>query len=538
MKLRKYQQEAKTAILEQWHQGNKRTLLTLPTGCGKTIVFAAVINELVKAGRRPLVLAHRDELLKQAADKIYKAYGLECAFEKAEQTCIGTWAPVAVGSVQSVSRRLERFLSDYFTDIIVDEAHHCLSDSYKKIFEHFKDCNVLGVTATPDRADKKQLSAFFDSAAYDYTMRQAIKDGFLSPIKAQLIPIDIDISGVSINGGDYAVNEVDDALMPYLDKIADEMQTYCRGRKTVVFLPLIETSKRMCAILRDKGFKATEINGKSKDREQVLQDFDSGEYDVLCNSMLLTEGWDCPSVDCIIVLRPTRSRALYQQMIGRGTRLCEGKKELLVLDFLWLTERHDLCRPSSLVAKSAEIAEQMTKQLETTEEAIDLLEIEQTASEEVVKQRESALAKELAEMRQRKRKLVDPLQYMLSIYEEDLVDYEPIYTWEMAPPSKKQLERLERRGINPDSVQNAGMATKIIDRLVARQQEGFSTPKQIRCLERFGFVRVGEWSFEDASYMIGQLAADAWSIPKWVGNAWEYKPSKKKEGEMNWNETI
>ena len=221
MKLRKYQQEAKTAILEQWRQGNKRTLLTLPTGCGKTIVFAAVIDELVKAGRHPLVLAHRDELLKQAADKIYKAYGLECAFEKAEQTCIGTWAPVAVGSVQSVSRRLERFLSDYFTDIIVDEAHHCLSDSYKKIFEHFKDCNVLGVTATPDRADKKQLSAFFDSAAYDYTMRQAIKDGFLSPIKAQLIPIDIDISGVSINGGDYAVNEVDDALMPYLDKIAE-----------------------------------------------------------------------------------------------------------------------------------------------------------------------------------------------------------------------------------------------------------------------------------------------------------------------------
>ena len=133
------------------------------------------------------------------------------------------------------------------------------------------------------------------------------------------------------------------SLDPYLDKIADEMRTYCAGRKTVVFLPLIETSRRFCALLQARGIRAAEVNGNSDDRAEILADFAAGEDDVLCNSMLLTEGWDCPSVDCIVVLRPTKIRSLYAQMIGRGTRLSPGKENLLILDFLCLCKKHNLC---------------------------------------------------------------------------------------------------------------------------------------------------------------------------------------------------
>ncbi len=128
-----------------------------------------------------------------------------------------------------------------------------------------------------------------------------------------------------------------------------EMQHYCMDRKTVVFLPLIKTSQKFTDILNAHGFRAAEVNGQSEDRDQVLKDFDEGKYNVLCNSMLLTEGWDCPSVDCVIILRPTKVRSLYSQMVGRGTRLYPGKKELLLIDFLWLTEKHELCHPANLI---------------------------------------------------------------------------------------------------------------------------------------------------------------------------------------------
>lgn len=138
-----------------------------------------------------------------------------------------------------------------------------------------------------------------------------------------------------------------------MEQIADGMVKYCDGKKAVVFLPLIATSQKFCRMLLKHGLKAVEVNGNSEDCTQILEDFKNGRYDILCNSMLLTEGWDCPSVDCICVLRPTKVRGLYQQMVGRGTRLHPGKTDLLLLDFLWLTERHDFCRPSALISKDA-----------------------------------------------------------------------------------------------------------------------------------------------------------------------------------------
>lgn len=904
MELRPYQEEARSAVEHEWATGHKKTLLVLPTGTGKTIVFAKVAEDCVRQGKRTLVLAHRQELLDQAADKIETATGLKSAVEKAEDSCLGSWYRITVGSVQTLMRenRLKKFSKDYFGAIIVDEAHHAISTSYQNILNYFDGADVLGVTATPDRGDMKNLGTYFNSLAYEYSLPKAIKDGYLSPIKAQTIPLKLDITGVGMSAGDYKAGDLGNALDPYLEQIATEMANVCMSRKTVVFLPLVKTSQKFRDILNSHGFTAAEVNGTSDDRAEILRDFDAGKYNVLCNSMLLcldleteiltdqgfvkhneitmnhkvanwnfdgtvffeepkeivhrplgldehmvsiksktinfrvtnthrmivgcgeknknwkkisaeelrsghilpssgvaepfnmkveqkpyeftkhavnntvyhliqtgqftdrpeareealkrkaergtlkylqpnelsldqcrfigfwiadgsiahlkrsgveytatqsttypyivdwldhlferlpykfikrpkqgdgkhnndyyvwsfsrgtgfgpqktnglyeiepylkkdgtslfwglneeqfdalvegywygdgfhgsakdgmpksimmsdtnknwinllcaigsvrgwrcnmtsrpqykeqhhhqwglrmikgqnlviscktpinqesyaqgnvwcvrttskniitrrngyvtvmgnTEGWDCPSVDCIVVLRPTKSRSLYCQMVGRGTRLNPGKTELLLLDFLWLTEKHELCRPAHLIAKNKEVADKMTANLEEAGEAVDLEEAELDAEEDVVAEREQRLAEELAAMRNRKRKLVDPLQFEMSIQAEDLANYEPAFGWEMGPASDRQLEALEKYGIFPGSIENAGKANLILDRLAKRRMEGLTTPKQIRFLEGRNFQHVGSWTFEEASKMITRISFNNWRVP-------------------------
>lgn len=517
--LRPYQQAARDSIHAQWEQGRLRTLLVLPTGTGKTIVFASVSADQVRAGDRVLILAHRGELLEQAADKLQRSTGLVSAVEKAESTCLNSWFRVVVGSVQTLQRpaRLERFPRDYFGTIIIDEAHHAITDGYRRILDYFESAKVLGVTATPDRGDMRNLGEVFDSLAYEYKLTDAIKEGYLCKIMAQTIPLQLDISEVGFTSGDYSLGQLGTALDPYLEQIAAEMVQRCRGRKTVVFLPLIKTSQKFRDLLNAKGFHAAEVNGQSSDRKEVLADFDAGKYNVLCNSMLLTEGWDCPSVDCVVVLRPTKVRSLYSQMVGRGTRLAEGKTDLLLLDFLWMTDKHELCRPADLVCEDRAVARQMTENLAETGAAQDIQEAAAQACEDVVAQREEALAKQLAEQRRKKAKLVDPLQYEMSIQAEDLSGYVPAFGWEAGPPTEQQTSALEKLGILPDAVESAGKASLLLDRLHKRRDEGLTTPKQIRCLEKYGFQHVGTWSFEQAKHMIDRIAAQGWrGVPKGV----------------------
>lgn len=519
MELRPYQQEARAAVWEQWETGRDKTLLVLPTGCGKTIVFAAVTEDAVRKGFRVLILAHRGELLEQAADKIMKATGLGCAVEKAEQSCKGQWFRVIVGSVQTLMRvkRLEQFPRDYFDTIIIDEAHHAISDSYQVILRYFDKAKVLGVTATPDRGDQKNLGKVFDSLAYEYTLPQAIKEGYLVPIRALTVPIKIDFTKVGTSAGDYKPNDIATALDPYLERIAEEMAKHCADRKTVVFLPLVKTSQKFRDILNRHGFRAAEVNGESADREDILRDYAEGKYNVLCNSMLLTEGWDCPEVDCVVVLRSTKVRALYCQMVGRGTRLAEGKDHLLLLDFLWHTERHELCRPACLIAESEEVAQKMTEQIAEAGCPVDIEEAEMTASEDVVRDREAALAKKLDELKKRRSKLVDPMQYAMSIQDNRLSSYVPSFGWEQNPVSESQKKALENRGIDPEAVDTAGRAEQILRACAQRQLEGLATPKQIRMLERYGFQHVGNWSFQAATNMIQRIACLGWKhVPKGV----------------------
>lgn len=452
-----------------------------------------------------------------------QASGLTTAIEKAEQSCIGKWDRIIVGSVQTLCRdsRLALFSKSYFDTIIIDEAHHALSSSYQSILNYFDTADILGVTATPDRSDMQNLGKVFDSLAYEYTLRDAISSGYLVKIQVQTLPLHIDFTNVKITAGDFQAGDIGRVLDPYLEQIADTLLDY-KDRKIVVFLPLIETSQKFCKMLIERGFNAAEVNGNSKDRNEITEDFANGKYNVLCNSMLLTEGWDCPSVDCVIVLRPTKSRALYTQMIGRGTRLCEGKDHLLVLDFLWHYEKHSLCRPAHLIAKSDDVAIKMTEILETS--SMGLEEAEEEAERDVLAEREAALAKELAAMRKKKAKLVDPLQFEFSIQAEDLTHYVPAFGWQVSSITDKQKKTIEDFGLNPDTIENAGKASMLIDRLHKRKAEGLSTPKQIRFLENKGFKNVGTWTNTQASNMISRISASGWRIPKGVKPA-TYQPS-------------
>lgn len=512
MELRDYQIAAKKAIFEEWKDKNS-TLLVLPTGCGKTIVFGSIARDRARDGR-VLILAHREELLTQASDKIHKISGMNCAVEKAEQTCLGSDEPITVGSVQTLQteKRLSRFPHDYFKTVIIDEAHHALAPSYRNVLAHFDSAKMLGVTATPDRGDMKDLSEIFESCAYEYSLRDAVKQGYLAPIRVQTMPLNIDFTSVKVSMGDFQVNDIGHALEPYLEDIADEMAKVCKDKHTVVFLPLVSIAQEFRDILNRKGFRAAEVNGQSKNRDEILQEFEEGKFNVLCNAMLLTEGWDCPIVDCIVVLRPTKIRSLYCQMIGRGTRLHEGKDHLLILDFLWMTGKHNLVRPADIVCKKQEIAQKVTEKLEDGFEA-DLFAVEEQTERDAVQERKDALARELEEAAKQRakkqKKLIDPLEYSLSIDMDDMIDYVPTFGWEAMPATDKQIAAIENFGLDPTGLCK-GQASRIISRLMERIDEQMSTPRQIKTLNRFGFQNVQNWTKDEASKIIASLSAAGW----------------------------
>lgn len=434
---------------------------------------------------------------------------------------------MTLASVQTLGRasRLAEYPKDYFTHILIDEAHHALAGGYRAVIDHFEEAKVLGVTATPDRADKRGLAEVFDSIAYEYPLDRAIREGYLSRIVAQLIPLEIDISDVKVQAGDFQASGLDESLEPYLPEIAAKMlEAGCDRRHTVVFLPLVRTAERMADALNAVGIACEEIDGNSADRAEIIARFERGETRCLTCSMLLTEGWDCPICDCVVVLRPTKSRSLFAQMVGRGTRLHPGKDHLLLLDFLWNSERHDLCRPASLVAQTAEVAGRIGAMEDS--EGVDLIEAEEQAERDVVAEREASLARELAAQRRRTSRLVDPLLFCMSIEDADLADYEPVMPRDALPPTDRQVRAIERFGLSTETIDCFGKASMVLDRLVRRAEANMATPKQIRQLERCGFPHPGTWTFEQASEVMALLAKNRWRLPGWIDPK-TYDPNDK-----------
>lgn len=259
-----------------------------------------------------------------------------------------------------------------------------------------------------------------------------------------------------------------------------------------------------------------------------MEGFANGTYDVLTNAMLVTEGYDEPSVDCIVCLRPTQSESLYQQIVGRGTRLCEGKKDLLLLDFLWLTGKHKLCKPADLFASDEEIAKKMCGLIDESKDPLDLMDLEKDVITEINRDREEALARQLDALKRQKAQYISSLQFFASLEQLDDLFAAPIYAWEREKPTTKQLLAIEKFGLDSSKVETKGIAAKILDICFQRKEDGLSTVKQIKLLERYGFVHVGKWTFEEANAMIDRLAKNHWKVPFNIRVS-SYKPMRLKE---------
>lgn len=462
----------------------------------------------LRNGGKALVLAHREELLTQARDKIGATTGLTCAFEKGDSTALGAYDPITCASVQTLMRdsRLRRFAPSHYGTIIVDEAHHCLSDSYQNILKYFGGAKVLGVTATPDRGDKRNLGDYFDDIAYEYSIRDAVNEGYLSQILIKTMPLKISLDGVKTTAGDFSADDLGSAIDPYLEQIAKLIP---KDRKTLIFLPLIATSETMTRHLRKLGYKVEHIDGNSAERKEILERFHTGETTVLCNSMLLTEGYDEPTIDCIVCLRPTKIRSLYAQIVGRGTRICEGKKNLLILDFLWHSEQHDLCHPASLIADKSDVAAIMTE-ISQSGETFELGELQEKAESTARAAREQSLASALKANIFKASKLIDPMEFALSTHDDEIQSYVPTFKWEREAPTEKQLETLSRMKFNPKSITSRGYAAALLNSVIKRSSRHLATPSQIKILRRFGYQNAGEFTFESASKTISEIANNGW----------------------------
>lgn len=358
--LRDYQEEALEAVAAAEEQGVRRQLMVLPTGSGKTIVFASLA---ARRGDRTLVLAHRDELIAQAVDKIRLVWpDADIGVVKAERN--EAWAQdVVVASVQSLSpARVARL--GRFGLVVADEAHHCSAKSWTRILNDLgcgPDVNsrtpdgplLLGVTATPDRADGKGLNETFDRIVYAKDILWMIRAGYLADIRAKEIELaELHLEDVTVRQGDYAEGELGAAMTKANAPrhILKAWRQHASDRRTLVFMPTVANAQEVAAEFLAGGVRAVAVAGSDPidERRRKMADFSAGRVQVLVNCMIASEGYDNPAVDCIVMGRPTKSRALFSQCIGRGLRPFPGKDDLLVLDVVGDSSSLDLCSVPSL----------------------------------------------------------------------------------------------------------------------------------------------------------------------------------------------
>lgn len=502
LNLRPYQRECIAAIDAGWSE-SCRQLIVVPTGGGKTIIFSSVA---AANKSRTLILAHREELIDQAIDKLHRSTGIKADKDKAEHVA-SIEARVVVGSIQTLMRdkRLTRWPSDHFGMVIVDEAHHAISPSFIRVLNHFDGvARVLGVTATPDRGDKKNLGQYFERIAYEVSLFSLIDDGYLSRIAVKSIPLKIDLNAVKQSGGDFDGAELGAALEPYLGEIAGVLKDQCTHRRTLAFLPLRATSRKFVDACRESGLTAEHIDGESPDRKEILARFAAGEFQVLSNAMLLTEGFDDPGIDCVVVLRPTRSRPLYAQMVGRGTRIDEFKDNLLLFDFLWMHQRHSISRPAHLVASSPEEAEIITEISQSAGGPMDEMDLGELSAEAQTK-REAALRKWLEQSAKKKATFISAEEFAMQHDALAVAEYEPTMPWESDPVTEKQSRALRRARIDATTVSGKGHANKLLNLFFANQKLTLASEKQRATMRRMGHPNAENATADEARRFFASL---------------------------------
>lgn len=505
VKLRPYQLAAVDAIRERYRAGDRSTLLVLPTGCGKTVVFAEVARRTVeRPGQRVLVLAHRTELLTQAQAKL-RAAGVWAELEQAKQRA--GMAQVVVASVQTLrGKRLEEFDPNAFAVIVVDEAHHATAKGYRAVLDHFARARVLGVTATPDRADGTALGNVFQSCAYRYEIRQAIADGYLSPLVARRVVVEgVDLGQVRTRAGDLAADQLAEVMAAEeaLHGVAIPLLDQAGTRPTIAFAVDVEHAHRLAEVLNryQPGVaRAVDGSASAEERAGVLEAFRQGTFRVLVNCALFIEGFDEPSIACVAIARPTKSRALYTQMVGRGTRLADGKADCLVLDFTGQAGRHRLVGPVDVLAGEG-LDDDVRAEVEArlAEGQLELDGVLEAAQAEVERQRAAstvtARAKYFAED-------LDP--FLGEMPELDMHE-----SWSREPPTPQQRKALAKAGIEPPEGFTKADASRVIETLHLRRLRGLCTYKQARALARH-VDDAQSLTFEEATAAILRLKRGGW----------------------------
>jgi superfamily II DNA or RNA helicase len=368
-KLRPYQSDCIETIIAKMRSGKQRQMIAMPTGSGKTVVLAALIARLTHG--RALVLAHREELIQQAHDKIIAVADLldqkiDVSIERAKER--GSFSSkVVVSSVQTLKgKRLERWPKDHFNLVIVDECHHSTSKTYRAIIEYFglgtiptKGRLLLGVTATPFRgAGKQNLNEVFEEITFQSSLQDLVKDGYLCNIRGFSVGTDVSLDGIKVVAGDFDQRELEAKVDvdSRNNTIVDAIHELAPNDQTVIFTVSVKHAETIANLLTESGIIAEPVWGNMKPelRKHTLERFARGEIQCLTNVAVLTEGWDCPSVSTIVMACPTRSRVKYMQCVGRGTRVHPGKEFLKVLDLDDNISRFDLCHIGTLVGRTEE----------------------------------------------------------------------------------------------------------------------------------------------------------------------------------------
>jgi superfamily II DNA or RNA helicase len=561
MKLRPYQSAASDAIFAEW-QENDSTLVVMPTGGGKTILFADVIRRV--APRRALVLAHREELIFQAQDKIQRVTGLQADVEMGEyraESGLFDAARVVVSTIQTQCSggdgggRMGKFDPQRFGVLIIDEAHHATSPSYRRVIDYYRTnpaLKVLGVTATPDRADEEALGQVFQSVAFDYEVLDAIHDGWLVPIEQQMVHVEgLDYSSIrttagDLNGGDLAaVLEAEKNL----HQIAAASLQIIGQRRSLVFTASVKAAEMMAEIFnRHRPGMASWVCGKTdrEERRHVLAEFAAGRLQVVCNCGVLTEGFDDPGVEVVIMGRPTKSRSLYSQMVGRSTRPLPGvvdgpelaedrraaiaasaKPSCLVVDFVGNAGKHKLVTSADILGgKVSEEAVDLalTRTLKTGG-PVNMTEALAKAEEELKQQREQARLAEAA----RRAQLVATARFTTqSVDPFDVLAIDPVKErgWDAGRQlTEKQRSLLAKQGINPDKV-TFTQAKQLISEIFRRWDGKLCSFKQAKVLRKYGYGT--DVSFAEASARIDALAKNGWRKPLFAAVS-------AMEGDPAWN---
>jgi len=538
MTLRDYQERAVNAIEEEWKE-NDSTLLVCATGTGKTQIFSELIRR--RQPQRAMILAHREELIWQAQKRL-ESLDIEAEVEMADfkaGTKFWNMRPVVVSTIQTQcagkngSTRMAKFNPEEFSLLIIDEAHHATAQSYRRVIDHYRqnpNLKVLGVTATPDRADEEALGKVFQTVAFDYEILDAIKDGWLVPIEQQMVEIEsLDYSHIRTTAGD--LNGADLAEVMEAEKnlqgIAAATIEIIGKRKTIVFTASVRQAESLSGIFNRhrEGMSRWVYGGTPKEiRREILKDFAEGSTQVVANCGILSEGFDEPGVEVIVQARPTKSRCLYSQQIGRGTRplpkIVDGidakeerrfaietsaKPSLLVVDFVGNSGRHKLITSADVLGgnvseEAIELAIKKIKKEKNPRKTDELLEEAQREIEERKKQ--DAL---------RKARLVAKAKYTSKIIDPfNIFQLEPARErgWDAGKSlSEKQKNLLRKQGIDPDSMSYV-QAKQLIVELFRRWKDDLCSLKQANILKRYGYST--QLTRKEASALIDQLAKNHW----------------------------